>query len=57
MIRATALTALFTLAACDFEYADIEVTSAFHREAIVFLDALQPASIVENREYCGYFGN
>lgn len=56
MIRATALAALLALVACDLEYADIEVTSAFHREAIIFLDALQPASIAENREYCGYFG-
>ncbi|MEM6636642.1 MAG: DUF4329 domain-containing protein [Pseudomonadota bacterium] len=29
---------------------------AFHQAAIAFLDALQPRSIREEREYCGYFG-
>ena len=28
----------------------------FNRSAIAFLDAIQPQSITENREYCGYMG-
>ncbi|MDU8944441.1 DUF4329 domain-containing protein [Ovoidimarina sediminis] len=56
MRRATLLAALLALAACDFDYADIEVTGAYHREAIAFLSGVQPASIAANREYCGYMG-
>ena len=36
---ARGLVAALALAACDFEYADIEVTADYHREAIAFLGA------------------
>ncbi len=44
------------LAACVPAAPEPEPDRAFHEAAIAFLDGLQPRSIAENREYCGYFG-
>ncbi len=32
------------------------LSQGFVSQAVAFLDGLQPRSIAENREYCGYFG-
>ena len=48
--------ALCLVVLCIAAPAAAQVTEAFHDRAIAFLDAIQPRSIAENVEYCGYFG-
>lgn len=54
MMRKVLLAAVL-LAACDVVPA-VEIGPEFDAQAIAFLDELQPRSIREKREYCGYFG-
>ncbi len=52
--RVAAPLLLAAAAACVAEGPEPE--PAFHEAAIAFLDKLQPRSIADNREYCGFMG-
>lgn len=47
---------LAAVAACAPEPESDPLPDSFVQNAVAFLDDLQPQSIAENREYCGFFG-
>ncbi|MEM9341837.1 MAG: DUF4329 domain-containing protein [Pseudomonadota bacterium] len=54
-MRALSLVALMALIGCEPPLPD-EIGPEFDAQAIAFLNDLQPRSIREKREYCGFFG-